>query len=260
MNVVIVEDEIPAAEKLERYLLRYNPDIQVLAKLQSVEDSVAWFKENQAETDLIFMDIQLIDGQSFAIFEQVEITKPIIFTTAYDEYALKAFEVNSIAYLLKPITFPDLSAAIDKLSLLQGANSTGKADDTIPIEFKALLSGISDQKKYKSRFMIKIGEHIRSVTDDKILFFYAEGRNAYITTDQGRRLIIDYKLEELENILDPKLFFRVNRTFIVNINAINDVIVYSNSRLKVITEVPPEKEIIVSREKVGAFKQWFDGE
>ena len=260
MNVVIVEDEIPAAEKLERYLLRYNPDIQVLAKLQTVEDSVAWFKENQAKTDLIFMDIQLIDGQSFAIFEQVEITKPIIFTTAYDEYALKAFEVNSIAYLLKPITFPDLSAAIDKLNLLREANSTDKADSTMPIEFKDLLSGISNQKKYKSRFMIKIGEHIRSVTTDKILFFYAEGRNAYITTDQGRRLIIDYKLEELENILDPKLFYRVNRTFIVNINAINDVIVYSNSRLKVITEVPPEKEIIVSREKVGSFKQWFDGE
>jgi DNA-binding LytR/AlgR family response regulator len=108
--------------------------------------------------------------------------------------------------------------------------------------------------------MIKIGEHIRSVTVDKILFFYAEGRNAYITTDQGRRLIIDYKLEDLETILDPKLFFRVNRTFIININAIDDVIVYSNSRLKIITEVKAEKEIIVSREKVGAFKQWFDGE
>lgn len=260
MNVVIVEDEIPAAEKLERYLLRYNQDIRVLAKLQSVSDSVAWFKENQNQVDLIFMDIQLIDGQSFAIFEQVEITKPIIFTTAYDEYALKAFEVNSIAYLLKPITFPDLSLAIDKLNLLQGASATNKFNDPIAIGFKELLAGITTQQKYKSRFMIKIGEHIRSVTTDKILFFYAEGRNAYITTDQGRRLIIDYKLEELESILDPKLFFRVNRTFIININAINDVLVYSNSRLKVITEIKPEKEIIVSREKVGAFKQWFDGE
>ena len=260
MNVVIVEDEIPAAEKLERYLLRYDQDIRVLAKLQSVSDSVAWFKEKQNQVDLIFMDIQLIDGQSFAIFEQVEITKPIIFTTAYDEYALKAFEVNSIAYLLKPITFPDLSSAIDKLNLLQGASTAGKFDDQIGIGFKELLAGITKQQQYKSRFMIKIGEHIRSVTTDKILFFYAEGRNAYITTDQGRRLIIDYKLEDLENILDPKLFFRVNRTFIININAINDVLVYSNSRLKIITEVKPEKEIIVSREKVGAFKQWFDGE
>ena len=126
--------------------------------------------------------------------------------------------------------------------------------------FKELLIGVNTKKKYKSRFMIKIGEHIRSVTTDKILFFYAEGRNAYITTDQGRRLIIDYKLEELEDILDPTIFFRVNRTFIVNINSINDVLVYSNSRLKVITEIKHEKEIIVSREKVAAFKVWFDGE
>ncbi len=260
MNVVIVEDEIPAAEKLERYLFRYDPDIQVLAKLQSVSDSVAWFKENLHQVDLIFMDIQLIDGQSFAIFEQVEITKPIIFTTAYDEYALKAFEVNSIAYLLKPITFPDLSSAIDRLNLLQSSSSTSQVDDPIAIGIKELLAGITNQQKYKSRFMIKIGEHIRSVTVDKILFFYAEGRNAYITTDQGRRLIIDYKLEDLETILEPKLFFRVNRTFIININAINDVLVYSNSRLKIITEIKAEKEIIVSREKVAAFKQWFDGE
>jgi two-component system LytT family response regulator len=260
MNIVIVEDEIPAAEKLERYLFRYDSDIQVLAKLQSVSDSVAWFKENLNQVDLIFMDIQLIDGQSFAIFEQIEITKPIIFTTAYDEYALKAFEVNSIAYLLKPITFPDLSSAIDRLNLLQSSSNDTKIEDPIAIGIKDLLAGITNQQKYKSRFMIKIGEHIRSVTVDKILFFYAEGRNAYITTDQGRRLIIDYKLEDLENILDPKLFFRVNRTFIININAINDVLVYSNSRLKIITEIKAEKEIIVSREKVGAFKQWFDGE
>ncbi len=260
MNVVIVEDEIPAAEKLERYLFRYSETINVLVKLQSVKDSVAWFKDNQQEVDLILMDIQLIDGQSFSIFDQVEITKPIIFTTAYDEYALKAFEVNSIAYLLKPITFPDLSSAIDKLKLLKEGTSALNTDDPIAVRFKELLTDITSQQKYKSRFMIKIGEHIRSVTVDKILFFYAEGRNAYITTDQGRRLIIDYKLEDLTSILDPKIFFRANRTFIMNINAIIDVLVYSNSRLKIITEIKPEKEIIVSREKVAAFKTWFDGE
>jgi two-component system, LytTR family, response regulator len=255
MNVVIVEDEIPAAEKLQRYLRRYNPGIHLLINLQSVAEAVPWFTENLHKVDLIFMDIQLKDGKSFAIFEAVDISKPIIFTTAYDEYALKAFEFNSIAYLLKPITFPDLSSAIDKLNLLKGSN-----EKTNSGELKALLTDISLQKKYKTRFMIKIGEHIRSVTTDKILFFYAEGRHAYITTDQGRRLIIDYKLEDLEDILDPKLFFRVNRSFIVNINAINDVLVYSNSRLKVITEEKPEKDIVVSREKVAAFKQWFDGE
>jgi two-component system, LytTR family, response regulator len=260
MKVVIVEDEIPAAEKLERYLLRYKGNIKVLARLQSVSDSVTWFKQYQDQIDLIFMDIQLNDGQSFAIFEQIDIVKPIIFTTAYDEYALKAFEVNSIAYLLKPITFHDLSAGIDKLNLLQEGSITHKTKDQQTIGFKELLAGITDQQQYKSRFMIKIGGHIRSITVDKILFFYAEGRNAYITTDQGRRLIIDYKLEDLEDILDTKLFFRANRTFIININAIDDVLVYSNSRLKIIPTIKPEKEMIVSREKVGAFKKWFDGE
>jgi DNA-binding LytR/AlgR family response regulator len=253
MNIAIIEDEAPAAEKLERYLARYDDSFTVIIKLTSVRDAVSWFKENLEQVDLVFMDIQLTDGQSFAIFDEVDISKPIIFTTAYDEYALKAFEVNSIAYLLKPITFSDLSAAINKLSLIQGAQSELGG-------FKELLTGIANQRKYKSRFMVKIGEHIRSVTVDQILFFYAEGRNAYITTDQGRRLIIDYKLEELEEILDPVQFFRVNRTFIVNISAINDVLVYSNSRLKILTEVKAEKEIIVSREKVAAFKQWFDGE
>lgn len=255
MKIAIVEDEAPAAEKLERYLTRYDESFTVLTILPSVRDAVIWFKENIEKVDLIFMDIQLTDGQSFAIFDEVDISKPIIFTTAYDEYALKAFEVNSIAYLLKPITFNDLSAAINKLNLIQG----GQIQSDIG-GFKELLSGLANQKKYKSRFMVKIGEHIRSVTVDQILFFYAEGRNAYITTDQGRRLIIDYKLEELEAILDPVLFFRVNRTFIVNISSINDVLVYSNSRLKILTEVKAEKEIIVSREKVAAFKQWFDGE
>ena len=255
MNIAIVEDETPAAEKLVRYLTRIDNNFKVIVVLPSVRDSVAWFKENIDEVDLVFMDIQLTDGQSFAIFDEVDITKPIIFTTAYDEFALKAFDVNSVAYLLKPITFPDLSNAINKLTLIQGSQQDSELGG-----FKELLTGIANQKKYKSRFMVKIGEHVRAVTVDQILFFYAEGRNAYITTDQGRRLIIDYKLEELDEILDPAKFFRVNRTFIVNILSINDVLVYSNSRLKVITEIKAEKEIIVSREKVAAFKQWFDGE
>jgi two-component system, LytTR family, response regulator len=255
MNVAIVEDEAPAAEKLERYLKRYDESIQIITKQESVKGSVEWFKENLDQVDLIFMDIQLNDGLSFSIFEEVDITKPIIFTTAYDEYALKAFEVNSIAYLLKPITLPDITSAMEKLKLLQKDPGEGPMSD-----FKEMLLAINTQKNYKTRFMVKIGGHIRSVTTSQILFFYAEGRNAYITTDQGRRLIIDYKLEELETMLDPQKFFRVNRTYIINIDSITDVLVYSNSRLKIISEIESEKEIIVSREKVTAFKQWFDGE
>lgn len=255
MNVAIIEDEAPAAEKLERYLKRYDESIQIITRQQSVNGSVEWFKENLDKVDLIFMDIQLSDGLSFSIFEEVDITKPIIFTTAYDEYALKAFEVNSIAYLLKPITLPDISSAMEKLKLLQKKSGENPISD-----FKEMLLAINSQKNYKSRFMVKIGGHIRSVTTNQILFFYAEGRNAYITTDQGRRLIIDYKLEELENLLDPQKFFRVNRTYIINIDSITDVLVYSNSRLKIVSEMETDKEIIVSREKVVAFKQWFDGE
>lgn len=253
MIVIIIEDEIPAAEKLERFLQRYDTGIEVLAKIQSVAESVEWFKANQDRIDLAFMDIQLIDGQSFSIFEQVEVTTPIIFTTAYDEFALKAFDVNSVAYLLKPISFDDLAKAIDKFKQL--SEST-----TQSVDLANILKQIDTSKNYKTRFMIKIGDHIRSVTTDEIVFFYAEGRNAYVINKQGRRLIIDYKLEELDEILDPVMFFRVNRTYIVNINSIVDVLVYSNSRLKVMTEVKTEKEIIVSREKVAAFKRWFDGE
>jgi DNA-binding LytR/AlgR family response regulator len=253
MKVVIIEDEIPAAEKLERYLKRYDEGIEVLDKIQSVSKAVPWFKDFHDNVDLVFMDIELVDGQSFKIFEQVEISKPIIFTTAYDEYAVQAFDVNSIAYLLKPYSLEDLSKAIDKFKQLN--SSVNQEQD-----LTELLKGIGQAKNYKSRFMIKIGEHIRSVTIDDIVYFYAEGRNAYIINKQARRLIIDYKLEELEELLDPATFFRVNRTYIVNINSITDVLVYSNSRLKVITEVKTEKDIIVSREKVSDFKKWFDGE
>ncbi len=255
MNVIIIEDEAPAAEKLERYINRYDKGIQVLKILSSITSSVNWLKQNAATVDLIFMDIQLSDGLSFSIFEEIQISKPIIFTTAYDEYAIKAFEVNSIAYLLKPIVFTDLGAALKKWEKIKEENVQGSVKN-----FKKLLEEISHKKQYKSRFMVKIGGHIRSITINQILYFYAEGRNAYITIDQGRNLIIDYKLEELETLLDPKLFFRVNRTYIMHINAINEVLVHSNSRLKIITQNNPHEDVIISREKVGLFKQWFAGE
>ncbi len=255
MNVVIVEDEFPAAEKLARYLNRFDAEMVVLATLTSVAEAVIWFNKNLNNVDLIFMDIQLTDGLSFSIFKEVDIKEPIIFTTAYDEYALKAFEVNSIAYLLKPITFPDLSAALEKHQSLKKSS----AENSIA-HFKELLKDIGAKKSYKTRFMVKIGGHIRSILAEQIAYFYAEGRNAYISTNEGRNLIIDYKLEELEELLNPQKFFRVNRTFIVNIDSITEVLVHSNSRLKIITELPSDKEIIVSREKVAVFKQWFGGE
>lgn len=255
MRVIIVEDELPAAEKLERYLLKFDPAIQIQARLQTVKDTVEWLSKNQESLDLIFMDIQLTDGLSFQIFQQVAVNKPVIFTTAYNEFALDAFKVSSIDYLLKPITFTDLSASMKKLATLR-EQLPWKTDglNTLQQTFSSLKT-----RSYKTRFMVKLGEHIRSITTDQISFFYADGRDVYLVTKQTRKFIVDYTLESLEDILDPKLFFRLNRTFIVNIDAIKDVLVYSNSRLKITLLQEFDKEIIVSREKVSEFKEWFDG-
>jgi DNA-binding LytR/AlgR family response regulator len=255
MKVLIIEDEQPAAEKLERYLMKYDPSTIVLEKISSVKDSVDWLQQHEREVDLIFMDIQLIDGLSFQIFQQVQIRKPVIFTTAFNEFALDAFKVNSIDYLLKPITFTDLSASLKKLESLRE-----QLQVTTPLQerIQKAVTTFRD-KEYKTRFMVKLGEHIRSITTEQIGLFYADGRDVYLVTTQNRKFIIDYTLESLEDILDPQVFFRLNRTFILNINAIKDVLVYSNSRLKITLQQEFDKEIIVSREKVGDFKEWFDG-
>ncbi len=256
MKVLIIEDEVPAAEKLERYLLKYDQRAQVIAVIDSVAGAVEWLRGNQDQIDLIFMDIQLIDGLSFQIFQQVNVMKPVIFTTAFNEFALDAFKVNSIDYLLKPITFTDLSASLKKLENLREQLHIGKEQrDRIQNVFSNLKT-----KEYKTRFMVKLGDHIRSITTEQITLFYADGRDVYLVTTQSRKFIIDYTLESLETILDPKIFFRLNRTFILNINSIKDVLVYSNSRLKITLAQEFEKEIIVSREKVGDFKEWFDGQ
>jgi DNA-binding LytR/AlgR family response regulator len=255
MNVVIIEDEVPAAEKLERYLLKYDPAIQVVAKLNSVSDSIQFLAEKQDRLDLIFMDVQLVDGLSFQIFQQVPVRKPVIFITAFNEFALDAFKVNSIDYLLKPITFTDLSNSMQKLKNLREQLSWSEEKTE---KIKEAFSDLKT-KDYKTRFMVKLGDHIRSITADQISLFFADGREVYLFTTQNRKFIIDYTLETLEDLLDPNVFYRVNRSFILNINSIKDVIVYSNSRLKITPHLEFDREIIVSREKVGDFKQWFDG-
>lgn len=256
MKVLIIEDEVPAAEKLERYLHKYDPTIQVVAMLDDTQTSIAWLKDHQDEIDLIFMDIQLTDGLSFQIFQQIVVRKPVIFTTAFNEFAMDAFKVSSIDYLLKPITFTDLSSSLQKLANLREQLQPA-ADQSARVQ--QVLSTLQP-KAYKTRFMVKLGEHIRSFTTDQISLLYAEGRDVYLVTDQNRKFIIDYTLESLEEILDPAMFFRMNRTFILNINTIKDVLVYSNSRLKISLTQAFDKELIVSREKVGDFKAWFDGQ
>lgn len=255
LKVLIVEDETPAAEKLERYLLRYSEAIEIKGKVESVEDAVNWLEANQSSIDLIFMDIQLKDGVSFDIFKEVKVQKPVIFITAYNEFALDAFKMNGIDYLLKPITFSDLSNSLKKVeSLGTQLRWSEERNETINRVVDA-----TQQKAYKNRFMVKLGDHIKSITSDQISLFFADGRDVYLITNQLRKFIIDYTLEGLDEILDPKIFHRINRSYIVNISAIQDVIVYSNSRLKITSNIKWEPEIIVSREKVSEFKEWFDG-
>lgn len=254
MNVVIIEDEKPAVEKLIILLKKYDDTIAVLGKASSVKNGIELIKNHDSEIDFIFMDIQLTDGLSFEILEQVDIQKPIIFITAFDQYALKAFQSNGIDYLLKPITFEALKNSLNKLKALQKSNAP---KSNFP-DLNTLLSQLQ-QKQYKERFMVKIGDHIHSILTADILFFYAEGRDAYFITNENKKYLIDHKLESLIELLDPKIYFRANRSHIVNIQAINDVLVYSNSRLKLGLSIPFDNEVIISREKVGDFKAWYDG-
>lgn len=251
MNVIIIEDEKPSARRLKRMLTEIN--IEALAMLHSVKESVHWFKTNE-HPDLILLDIQLSDGLSLEIFEQVNVESPIIFTTAYDEYALKAFKLNSIDYLLKPIDDEELENAIAKFSI----NKPEKQGIQVDLEqIKKLLANPFD-KRYKERFTIKIGQHLKIIFTDEIECLYSENKGSYLYTNSKRAYLIDLTLEKLEDKLDPTKFFRVSRKFYVHINAIKDIISYTNSRLRVILNNYSEQEIIVSREKVRDFKHWID--
>ena len=251
MNVIIIEDEKPAARRLSRMLAELN--IEITQMLHSVEESINWFHENE-HPDLIFLDIQLSDGLSFEIFEEITVKSAIIFTTAYDEYALKAFKLNSVDYLLKPIDEDELKVAVDKFKSQQPKESDLKVNID---EIRKLLINPID-RKFKKRFTIKIGQHIKIIHVDEIECFYSESKSTYIHTNLNRNYLIDSSLEYWQEQLDPEKFFRVNRTFIVHINAIKDIISYSNSRLKLILHSYNETEIIVSRERVKDFKSWIE--
>ncbi|MEM9362099.1 MAG: LytTR family DNA-binding domain-containing protein [Bacteroidota bacterium] len=251
MKVAILEDEPLAAEKLERYLQKYSGDIEILAILPSLKKAIPWIDTHKDNVDLFFMDVQLTDGLSFEIFNNIQLRKPIIFTTAFDEFAIDAFKVNSIDYLLKPVKFTDLTQALQKLDTLKSQYS-----DAIKLNSITQMAG---KKAFKNRFLVKVGNHLHSVSTEEIDVFYAEGRDAYLFNQNGKRYIIDYTLESLEEIIDPQQFFRVNRSFLVNINSIKDVLVYSNRRLKLVLHPKLEKDVVVSREKVSEFKKWFEG-
>ncbi|MFZ3574724.1 LytR/AlgR family response regulator transcription factor [Tenacibaculum finnmarkense] len=251
MNVIIIEDEKPAARRLKRMLSELNIEAQTM--LHSVEESINWFQNNK-HPDLIFLDIQLSDGLSFEIFEEIEVKSAIIFTTAYDQYALKAFKLNSIDYLLKPLDQDELKVAVDKFKEHQPKKSDVKVN--IDAIRKLLINPVD--RKFKKRFTIKVGQHIKMIPIDQIVCLYSENKATYIHTNANRNYLIDNSLEYWEEHLNSEYFFRVNRTFIIHINAIKDIISYTNSRLQLMLHFYDESEIIVSRERVKAFKNWID--
>jgi DNA-binding LytR/AlgR family response regulator len=246
MKVVIVEDEKLAAEKLAHLLKKTDMEIEVVQHIESVEEAVNWFQQNPLP-DLIFMDIQLDDGISFEIFDAVKIDCPVIFTTAYNEYAIRAFKVNSVDYLLKPIEQEALETAIQKFRKL----FTGHEDfeDKIARVFRQISA------KYKSRFFVKVGIRYQSIPVENICCFFVEERSTFLKTTEGKTYDLDYSLEQLQNMVDPDQYFRINRNYLVNINCIEEIVSYSTNRLKLKIG---KTEVIVSREKVAEFKQWMD--
>lgn len=250
LDIVVIEDEKPAARRLVRMLERAGHSVKQV--LHSVAESLEWFKAGNT-TDLIFLDIQLGDGLSFEIFEQIDVDAEIIFTTAYDEYALRAFKLRSIDYLLKPVDDEDLENA---LTQVQGKSST--MDSSIIAEIQRALQGKTSGPNYKKRWTASVGTHLKTFTTDDVSLFFSENRGTYLNTHQGRHYLIDGSMDSTWNQLDPEKFFRVSRKHIVAHSSIVDIIDYSNSRLKVKVKGYDEQEIIVSRERVKDFRAWLD--
>lgn len=255
MNVVIIEDESLTAKRLESLLQKYDPTIHVLAKLPSVAEAVDWFNEPHPSVELVFMDIHLEDDLGFRIFEQTSLTTPVIFTTAYDEYMIQAFKVNSIDYLLKPINYDELVAAIEKFKALKKQfGQTGSAPD---IETLLNLIGKSRQTDYKDRFMITVGTKIRSIETSEIAYFFLEEKVVFLVTKDGLNLPVDYSLDKLTQLLNPRQFFRISRQFLVSLPAIQTIHTFSAGKLKLDLQPKSRQEVFVSGDRMTEFKEWL---
>lgn len=250
MKTVIIEDEKLAQERLEELIGEVDPSIEVIAKLTSVDNSVKWLKKNKP--DLIFLDIQLEDGLSFEIFKKVDVDVPVIFTTAYDQYAIKAFKLNSVDYLLKPIRKTELKEALDKFKNVKSSYLR---------DFEDLFQTILNKEvSYKKRFLVQYGQKIKKVETSEIAFFYAMEKNVFMTTFEKSNYPVNYSLDKLTEILDPEKFFRINRKMIISFDSIKNMIPFSRSRIKIELnpQVPKEVEALVSVERASSFKEWLD--
>ena len=251
MNVIIIEDEKPSARRLQRMLKALEMDAETM--LHSVEESIEWFQDNE-HPDLIFLDIQLSDGLSFEIFEAIDIKSAVIFTTAYDEYALQAFKLNSIDYLLKPIDDEDLKTAVEKYK------GRTPQKQSVTLDFNDIKNLLVNpiEREYKKRFSVKVGQHLKLINIEDIECIYSENKGTYAFTNEGRNYLLDATLDQLEDDLEPDVFFRISRKFYVNINAIKDMVSYTNSRLQIKLNRYNEQQIIVARERVKDFKNWLE--
>ena len=252
MKILIIEDEAFAADALEKIVLELRPQTEVQDRLESIEEAVEYF-QLQPEPDLIFCDIHLSDGSSFEIFKQIEIKTPVIFTTAYNEYAIEAFKVNSIDYLLKPLKKKEVATAIKKYEELQ------KDEISLGIEnLRNLLKTPAQEQKVKSRFMVKSGQTIKTIPSEDVAYFLAEEGVVLLYTFDGKRFVVNYTLDQLDGQLEQKKFFRVNRQLISNIEAVSEVSPYFKGRLHLTLDPPLAGEQIISSSKASAFKQWLD--
>ena len=253
MKVVIIEDEPRAANRLEKLILEVEPSFTIVKKLESVKQAVAYF-ETQPQVDLIFSDIQLTDDLSFEIFKQIQISSPVIFTTAYDSYAINAFKANGIDYLLKPLCKEDVANAIQKFKTL----TKPAAEVNLSVIAELLASSNKQESvEYKTRFMVKVGQHIKSVSINEIEAFYSKDKTTFLFTKDKRNYPLDQSLDQIHDVLNPSEFFKINRSFIVNLNGVSDIIAYSNSRLRIIVQGLEDELIVVAREKTKEFKAWL---
>ncbi len=251
MKVLIIEDEQATALRLKKLLTEIDPEMEVLNILDSIESSVKWYKENK-QPDLVFQDIQLADGLSFDIFTQVEMKAPVIFVTAYDQYALQAFKVNSVDYLLKPVRKTDLSEALKKFKEYH----TGAKEQIFDY---SVLSKLIQKENYQRRFLVRYGEKIKAVEVENIAYFFTQEGNLFFKTFDNYQYPLEISLDKLQPMLDAAQFYRINRQFIINFKAIKDMYSYSKSRVKIILDPPCEIETIASTERSGDFKQWLTG-
>jgi two-component system LytT family response regulator len=253
MHVLIIEDEAPAARRLEQLIRQYDSTVSVSGVLESVGAAVRWLSSHPAP-DLIFMDIQLADGISFDIFRQTEVKTPVIFTTAYDEYALQAFKVNSIDYLLKPIEQESLNESMRKYYQLKEQFIQPE-----PALLRDLMQSLQGgQKAYKSRFLVKLGDRLVFIVTQQVAYFMAEDKLVFIVTSDNKKYNTDYSLDELENLLSPNDFFRINRQYITHIQSIKNIHHYFNGKLKLNLHPEPAQEVLISRERAALFKKWLD--